>query len=101
MNCEAPFIGRIRHAAAATEGFRQRDGIEYTTLIAGVSDKDEASKKLPALAKVHAFPTTIFIDRKGQVREIHTGYSGPATGDRYRQFVAAFNNTIDQLLAER
>ena len=93
-------FGDFERAAAATERFRQHYGIEYTTLIAGISDKDEAAKKLPMLDRVYAFPTTILIDRKGQVRKIHTGYSGPATGEHYTQFVAEFKSTLDQLLAE-
>ena len=93
-------FGDFDRAAAATERFRQHYGIEYTTLIAGISDKDEAAKKLPMLDRVYAFPTTIFIDRRGRVRKIHTGYSGPATGEHYTQFVAEFKSTIDQLLAE-
>ena len=47
-----------------------------------------------------AFPTTVFIDRKGNVRKIHTGYTGPATGDHYVQFVTEVKTTLDQLLAE-
>ena len=43
---------------------------------------------------------TVFIDRKGRVRKIHTGFSGPATGAHYAEFVAEFRRTIDQLLAE-
>jgi thiol-disulfide isomerase/thioredoxin len=93
-------FGDFDRAAAATERFRQHYGIEYTTLIAGISDKDEAAKKLPMLDRVYAFPTTILIDRKGRVRKIHTGYSGPATGEHYTQFVDEFKSTIDQLLAE-
>jgi thiol-disulfide isomerase/thioredoxin len=93
-------FGDFDRAAAATERFRQHYGIEYTTLIAGISDKDEAAKKLPMLDRVYAFPTTIIIDRRGRVRKIHTGYSGPATGGHYTQFVAEFTSTIDQLLAE-
>jgi thiol-disulfide isomerase/thioredoxin len=93
-------FGDFDRAAAATERFRQHYGIEYTTLIAGISDKDEAAKKLPMLDRVYAFPTTIFIDRRGRVRKIHTGYSGPATGEHYTQFVDEFKSTIDQLLAE-
>jgi peroxiredoxin len=93
-------FGDFPRAAEATQRFRQHYGIEYTTLIAGVSDKDEASKKLPMLQRFVAFPTTIFIDRKGVVRKIHTGYSGPATGDHYIQFVSEVKSTLDQLLAE-
>jgi len=93
-------FGDFPRAAAATQRFRQNYAIEYTTLIAGISDKDEAAKKLPMLDRVYAFPTTIFIDRKGRVRKIHTGFSGPATGEHYTQFVNEVRATLDQLLAE-
>ena len=93
-------FGDFQRAAEATQRFRQHYGIEYTTLIAGVSDKDEAAKKLPMLKSFVAFPTTVFIDRKGNVRKIHTGYTGPATGDHYVQFVSEVKTTLDQLLAE-
>jgi peroxiredoxin len=92
--------GDFDRAAAATERFRSHYGIEYTTLIAGVSDKDEAAKKLPMLDRVYAFPTMIFIDRKGRVRKIHTGYSGPATGEHFTRFAAEFKGTLDRLLKE-
>jgi peroxiredoxin len=93
-------FGDFPHAVEATQRFRQHYGIEYTTLIAGISDKDDAAKKLPALDRVYAFPTTIFIDRKGRVRKIHTGFSGPATGEHYTQFVNEVKTILDQLLAE-
>jgi thiol-disulfide isomerase/thioredoxin len=93
-------FGDFPRAAEATQRFRQHYGIEYTTLIAGISDKDDAAKRLPMLKSFVAFPTTIFIDRKGNVRKIHTGYSGPATGDHYVQFVNEVRATLDQLLAE-
>jgi peroxiredoxin len=93
-------FGDFERAAQATQRFRQHYGIEYTTLIAGISDKDEAGKKLPMLKSFVAFPTTVFIDRKGNVRKIHTGYTGPATGDHYVQFVNEVKTTLDQLLAE-
>jgi thiol-disulfide isomerase/thioredoxin len=93
-------FGDFPQAAEATHRFRQHYGIEYTTLIAGISNKDEAAKKLPALDRVYAFPTTIFVDRKGNVRKIHTGFSGPATGAHYTEFVDEVKTTLDQLLAE-
>jgi thiol-disulfide isomerase/thioredoxin len=93
-------FGDFPRAAEATQRFRQHYGIEYTTLIAGISDKDQAAKVLPTLDHVYAFPTTIFIDRKGNVRKIHTGFSGPATGEHYTQFVQEVKETLDRLLAE-
>ena len=93
-------FGDFAQAAAATRRFRERYGIEYTTLIAGTSDKDDAATKLPQLNGVFAVPTTIFIDRAGKVRRIHTGFSGPATGEHHRKLLEEFESLVDQLLAE-
>jgi hypothetical protein len=79
---------------------KERFGIDYEVLLAGTNDKAEASKTLPMLNHVLGFPTTIFIDKKGQVREIHTGFSGPGTGKYYDDFVGDFNRLIDKLIAE-
>jgi thiol-disulfide isomerase/thioredoxin len=88
-------------AKQQVERIRQRFGVEYTTLIAGTNNKLDASKTLPMLNQVLAFPTTIFIDKKGVVRKIHTGFSGPGTGKYYEEFVEDFNNFVDKLLIEK
>jgi thiol-disulfide isomerase/thioredoxin len=93
-------FGDFERAAEATHRFRTRYGIDYATLIAGISDKDDAASKLPQLNGVFAFPTTIFVDRRGQVRRLHTGFSGPATGEHYEKLTTGFRRTIDELLAE-
>jgi thiol-disulfide isomerase/thioredoxin len=77
-----------------------RFGIEYNVLLAGQNDKAKASLTLPMLNRVLAFPTTIFIDRNGKVRKIHTGFSGPGTGEYYTQFVEEFEQFVDKLVAE-
>lgn len=93
-------FGDFERAAAATRLFREDLGIDYTTLIAGVSNKDDAAKKLPQLDAVYAFPTTLFLDRAGRVRYIHTGFAGPATGEHYRELTQKFDSMLEQLLAE-
>ncbi|GAB3991975.1 hypothetical protein GCM10028807_23840 [Spirosoma daeguense] len=75
-----------------------RYDVQYDILFAGLADKKVASDALPALNKVLAFPTTIILDKQGNVAQIHTGYTGPATGKYYDQYVAEFNQTIDKLL---
>lgn len=92
--------GEFEKAAKAVRGYRADLGIDFTTLIAGVSETEKASKALPTLSGVYVYPTTIFIDRKGEVRDIHTGFAGPATGKRYEVYVAEFRQQVDQLLAE-
>lgn len=92
--------GEFERAAQAVRGYRKDLGIGFTTLIAGLSETDEASKALPMLTGIHGYPTTIIIDRAGTVRDIHVGFSGPATGHHYDEYVAEFRGLIDQLLTE-
>jgi peroxiredoxin len=76
--------------------------VPYPILLAqyGSSSKEKANEKLPMLSHVLSYPTTIFIDKKGKVRRIHTGFNGPATGDVYKDFVVEFDAYVRALLAE-
>ena len=87
-------------ASARLRKLRERYNITYQLAVAGVSDKDSAAKSLPQLAQVLAFPTTIFLDKKGVVRKIHTGFAGPGTGKYYQEEIAGFNREVDKLLKE-
>lgn len=79
---------------------RKRFGIEYPLLQAGINNSESATESLPMLNKVIGFPTTIIIDKKGKIRETHTGFSGPGTGKYYTEWVNDFERLIDKLLAE-
>lgn len=81
---------------------KERIGIDYPILIAqiGSVDKKLAAEKLPMLNHILSYPTTIFIDKKGTVRKIHTGFSGPATGDKYEKFKHEFERFVKTLSNE-
>ena len=79
---------------------RKRFGIEYPLLQAGLNNSESATESLPMLNKVIGFPTTIIIDKKGKIRETHTGFSGPGTGKYYAEWVNDFERLIDKLLKE-
>jgi len=87
-------------AAEQVQAFRDKFDLQYDTLIAGLSDKADASEKLPALNDVLAFPTTLFIDRSGRVRHIYTGFSGPGTGEHYVRLQDTFTEIVGDLLDE-
>ncbi|QNJ99183.1 TlpA family protein disulfide reductase [Constantimarinum furrinae] len=76
--------------------------VPYPILLAqvGTSSKQKANEKLPMLSQVLSYPTTIFIDKKGEVRRIHTGFNGPATGEKYEEFKKEFEDFVSMLLAE-
>jgi thiol-disulfide isomerase/thioredoxin len=93
-------VPEYNQAAARLRQMKERLNVGYDLAVAGVSNKDSVAKSMPQLAKFLAFPTTIFLDRKGVVRSIHTGFSGPGTGNYYEEEVAGFNRTVDKLLKE-
>ncbi len=80
---------------------KQRFDVQYPLLLTGVeNDKAKVAQSLPALNTFLSFPTTIVIDKKGNVRQIHTGFSGPGTGKYYDEYVLNFTKLIDDLLNE-
>jgi thiol-disulfide isomerase/thioredoxin len=83
---------------------KKRVGITYPILLAqfgNSADKHLALQKLPMLNKLISYPTTIFIDKKGSVRKVHTGFNGPATGEKYIKFKKEFKSFIDLLVNEK
>lgn len=92
---------KLEDAKPRLAKMKQRMGVEYEVLFAGTSDKEAASATLPMLNHVMAFPTTIYIDRQGKVRKVHTGFSGPGTGKYYEEFVEEFDKFIKGLLREK
>ena len=78
----------------------ERFDIDYPVLIAGISDKADASKRFPLLDRVRSYPTTLFVDSTGEVRAVYTGFSGPATGQAHTRLKSRFEKLIQQLLSE-
>lgn len=78
---------------------KNRYNVPYTLLFAGTNK--QTNETLPMLNKVLGFPTTLILDRKGEVKRIHTGFSGPGTGKHYEEFKIEFEEYINKLLAEK
>ncbi len=91
--------GRSKKSVAK---FQKLFDVNYPMLITGVAAGDEkkTEKTLPQLTAIKSFPTTIFIDKKGNVREIHTNFYGPASGEYYVASKNKFYEVIDRLLNE-
>jgi thiol-disulfide isomerase/thioredoxin len=79
---------------------KARFGADYEFLITMKTGNKQAAEALPMLNAVMAFPTTIYIDKKGRVRKIYTGFNGPATGDAYTTYVEETTRFVEKLLAE-
>ena len=75
--------------------------VQYEVLVTCIQPiPQKIMETMPALENFKAFPTTVFIDKKGDVRKIHSGFSGPGTGVHFEKFVAEFTSLINELAAE-
>ena len=80
--------------------YKKRTGANYPILVAGIADKAEATKQLRILSKVKSYPTTIFLNKDDKPIAIHSGFSGPATGDAYLNLKRRFQKIIEKQLSE-
>ena len=74
--------------------------VNYPLLVGGDACKPCAVEIFPMLNNVMSFPTLLIIDKKGDIRKIHTGFSGPSTGKYYTNFIIHTNQFIEQLIKE-
>ncbi|UCC31094.1 MAG: TlpA family protein disulfide reductase [Phycisphaerales bacterium] len=93
--------GDFKRDAGQVRKYAARHGVTYPLLVAGTPDKEKVAAALPGLDRLRAFPTTIFLNAKGQVHAVHSGFSGPATGDAYQKLRAKYEAVIEELLADK
>ena len=89
------------YEAAKAEAMKlvEAANINYEVLVTGHAPS-RLKEALPELDNFKAFPTTVYIDKKGNVRRIHSGFNGPGTGVHYTKFVGEFTAFVESLIAE-
>lgn len=92
----------LADAKRLLQPFIKRFQITYPILATGVTVDDtlRTEKTLPEIKQIVGFPTTIFIDKKGVIRKIDTGFNGPGTGEHYELYKKQFNELVNELLSE-
>lgn len=89
------------HSYRAMDRLTKHFDLQYPFYLAGPLSKKSAGEAFPMLNEIISFPTTVFIDRKGNVRKIHTGFYGPGTGDYYTRYVEHTDEFVRALLMEK
>ena len=79
--------------------FVKKYGMEFPVLVCG--DPDEASTKLTQLVNWNTWPATLFIDKKGLVRGVHSGFPSAGSADLYKAAKDEFQVQVGRLLAEQ
>ena len=72
----------------------------YPFLLAGATRETKASEALPMLNHIMSYPTSIFLDRKHEIKRIHTGFYGPSTGEYYTRFVKNTEALVEEMLKD-
>ena len=80
--------------------FVKKAQIPYPVYLGGKASKKIASQLFPMLNEISSFPTTLFVNKEGEIIHLHTGFNGPGTGKYYEQFVKDFNILMDELIEE-
>jgi thiol-disulfide isomerase/thioredoxin len=80
--------------------YRDKFGIPFPLLLAGVNDNESLAAALPQLHNLSAFPTTVFVGRDGRVRQVYAGFHGRATGP-HASPAREFEDEVERLLQQR
>ena len=79
--------------------FQVRYHITYPILFCGSTNDANVDQKLRSqLNNFYAYPTTIFVNKKGVVERIHVGFYGPGTGEEYQRQIQQYYETVRQLM---
>jgi thiol-disulfide isomerase/thioredoxin len=78
--------------------YRDKFGIPFPLLLAGINDDQSLAAALPQLQGLSAFPTIVFLGRDGRVRRVHAGFHGLAAGPQHARLVREFEAEIQRLL---
>jgi thiol-disulfide isomerase/thioredoxin len=76
---------------------KRKLSVPYPVLLGGKANKDSASRAIPAAGGIKAFPTTLFVKANGEVWKIHSGFSGPATGEPYEAWRREFRKLVQEI----
>lgn len=87
-------------AVGAINRFMSHTNAPFDVYFGGKANKNKASEVFSQLSPICSFPTSIFIDKKGVVRKIHTGFYGPGTGAHYDLYRSEIHKFLQKLLDE-
>jgi thiol-disulfide isomerase/thioredoxin len=80
------------------KAFKKRLSIPYSVVLAGTSSKEVASAQFPMLNGIMSFPTSVVVGKNSKIEYVHTGFSGPATGEIYEKYEKEMDELIKKLL---
>ena len=80
--------------------FIERFGTRSPILLAGTTRGAPASPAILPLEGWEGYPTTLFLDRRHRIVKIHSGFDGPATGERFTKLKKEIEAAVEKLLSD-
>jgi thiol-disulfide isomerase/thioredoxin len=78
--------------------YRKKYGLDFTLLFCGSTDATYTTPALHSQIKnFGAYPTTLFIDRRGRIVDIHVGFRGPGAGAAYQREIELLYRKAEEL----
>ncbi len=76
--------------------YKDKLQLPYDIAWGGPANRDSASRKIPQITHIMAYPSLLFIDRKNKIVKVHSGFDGPAT-TKYMEYQNQFKKNIQEL----
>ncbi len=80
--------------------FTERFRVTYPVLIAGTTGTARETPAITPLDGFEGYPTTLFLDRAHRVAKVHSGFDGPATGERFTKLRKEIEAAVEALLRQ-
>ncbi len=81
--------------------FAKSTGATFPFLYVAPRGREARDSVLYPVEGKMAYPTSLMLDRRGNIRRVETGFSGPGTGAHYTEFVKETEQLIELLLSEK
>jgi thiol-disulfide isomerase/thioredoxin len=78
--------------------FVERFGTTHPILLAGTVKDASTSPAMLPLEGWEGYPTTLFLDRRHRIVKVHSGFDGPATGERFTKLKKEIEGAVEALL---
>lgn len=80
--------------------YARKIDLNYSFYLGGEASTKQAGIVFNALNGVYSFPTTLFLNKKGEIVQVHSGFDGPGTGVHFTHLQEATEGLLLKLLEE-
>ena len=80
--------------------YARKMDLNYGFYLGGEASTKQAGIVFHALNGVYSFPTTLFLNKKGEIVQVHSGFDGPGTGIHFTRLQQTTEALLRKLLEE-